>query len=82
MLGGQDKGFAFSYFKLSYRRKLIRTAWTSIVAIVFGIVVLLTKPESIGFAVGLIVIAAASGLIQGAYNYYRWKSEEQATVTK
>jgi hypothetical protein len=82
MYGGQDKGFALSYSKLSYRRKFIRTVWISIVSAVAGVCVLLLKPESTGFAMGPIAIAVVGGLIQGAYTYRCWKRDEQESGAK
>ena len=69
-----DKGFSFSYWRLSYRRKLIRTLWTSPAMFLF-----LLYPEETQFlsldrnsvmALAFLVVSA-----QAYYNYYRWKKE-------
>ncbi|WP_210611167.1 hypothetical protein [Priestia flexa] len=73
-----DTGFAVSYYKLSYRRKMIRTL-TSIpfIFIACGFLYYLSHwplPVYFGF-VGLISLIF---LVQVLYNYKMWKKEEQS----
>lgn len=79
MHGGCDKGFCFLYWRLSYRRKFIRTLWTMgiIVAIIIGAVIAQPAGDHFGlylFALTVLVL----GPIQAAYNYWRWQSELQS----
>ncbi|MCG7315050.1 hypothetical protein MHL30_18200 [Priestia flexa] len=72
-----DKDFAVSYYKLSYRRKMIRTL-TSIpfIIVACGVLYYLSDwplPIYFGF-VGLISVIF---LVQVLYNYKMWKKEEQ-----
>lgn len=75
---GIDKGSCFGYWKLSYRRKFIRTLWFTLL-----IVVLLLTPSEIPvigthklyWFAALIVIAPTQLL----YNYYKWQTEEAST---
>jgi hypothetical protein len=74
-----DKGFCLSYWKLSYRRKLIRTLWT--IPLV-GLLILLPEHSFIlkyftrAEVGGLLFLAAA---IQATYNYLKWKRAEGTT---
>lgn len=67
-----DKGFSFSYWRLSYRRKLIRTLWTSPV-----IFLLFLYPEETHFfsldRSSVIALAFLAVSAQAYYNYYKWK---------
>ena len=76
--GGCDKGFCISYYKLSYRRKLIRTLWTflfgsiAVVALLYFRPVLWNWPLYVALAiVGLVLIFIG----QAAYNYSKWQAE-------
>jgi ABC-type branched-subunit amino acid transport system permease subunit len=76
MKGGCDKGFCISYWKLSYRRKLVRTAWWFAFVFVAAIILLLAYPEGRAtLSYGAIAVLAVIFVIQAAYNYIRWKSE-------
>ena len=65
-----DKGFGLIYYKLSYRRKFIRTLWL----IPVSILVLIFTHESMmdtliwGFVIALIMVG------QAVYNYKKWKN--------
>ncbi len=63
---GVDKGFCLSYFKLSYRRKAVRTIW-------FTPVLLVIYYASLPFFVicGLIL------LVQLVYNLVMWRKLER-----
>lgn len=78
MNGGCDKGFCLSYYKLSYRRKFIRTIWTLVIgslavaALLKFRPVLWTKPTWLVIC-GVVLVLIF--LIQAAYNYSRWQAE-------
>ncbi|MFJ7736690.1 hypothetical protein ACIQ2D_10130 [Lysinibacillus sp. NPDC097287] len=71
-----DKGFTFAYAKLSYRRKLIRTLWSLLIMIP----VLLMLNLSVGLhsyeKQSIFLFLVFLFLIQLAYNYYKWKKNE------
>jgi hypothetical protein len=85
MTGGVDQGPCLSYWKLSYRRKMIRTLWG---ATLLPIVVVLHVSGSMSGMIGSVgcprpVKAAwwwagwcyATFPLQLGYNYYRWHRE-------
>lgn len=72
-----DKGFQLFYFKLSYRRKVIRTLITSPIAI-FAIGVIyyytnLSMPQNIILGLVFFILYTAEVL----YNIYMWKTKEK-----
>src|SRR4051812_43564310 len=67
MKNGVDQGASFVYWRLSYRRKFIRTLWLS--AVIFPILFALRVD---GFVVGALFVLAAG---QAGYSYYRWQRE-------
>ncbi len=70
---GVDKGFHFSYWGLSYRRKFIRTLW---VIGITPIVLLLpddVRPFSKEF---LFILTLTVGIVQLIYTYVMWKDLE------
>ncbi|HLR42719.1 MAG TPA: hypothetical protein VK067_05670 [Pseudogracilibacillus sp.] len=71
-----DEGFAFNYYKLSYRRKFIRSLITLPLSIVFIIVVYLITDWSmfVNLMLGVILLVLFVGQI--IYNYYMWKRNE------
>lgn len=70
-----DKGFVFAYWRLSYRRKFIRTLWMIPVDIlvVIGIHLLLKSPAATAFVAA---VAVVSLVVQAVYTYRKWKEEE------
>ena len=69
-----DKGFELVYFKLSYRRKMIRTLWSLLIAVlsyyvIYGYGDLTTNQNLIIFIFFSIIFG-----VQLAYNYVKWKS--------
>jgi hypothetical protein len=72
-----DKGFTFNYFKLSYRRKMIRTFW--MLPIMFILLVATNWYADLSFNENLIIsiIFLTLFLIQLAYNYNKWKKYER-----
>jgi len=84
MRGGVDRGPCFSYWRLSYRRKFLRTCWTAPVLLLllallhavgffdWGIVSALPWPGGFGWwAFG---VCALSGIVQGVYTFVRWRA--------
>jgi heme/copper-type cytochrome/quinol oxidase subunit 2 len=72
----KDKGWVFNYFKLSYRRKLIRT-WISLPISLIAIILLyyITDwAEQLYITLGVLLLVTF--LIQLIYNYVKWKREE------
>ena len=69
-----DKGIMICYWKLSYRRKFIRTLWMMPIAIV-TIVCFHTTFQSILLTCMVATMSAIMLLIQAIYNYRKWKNE-------
>ncbi len=79
MYGGCDQGFCFSYWSLSYRRKLIRSIWSTIIAIPIWIVVLTFQSDMSGWLIcAIVVVATLGGVLQALYNYRCWQTEIHA----
>ena len=71
-----DSGFEFFYWKLSYRRKLIRTIWMlPFLVIVMFLFQIRFKSYFLTCVIGAVIGIGA--IIQGIYNYRKWKAEEQ-----
>lgn len=69
-----DKGVEFCYWKLSYRRKLIRTLWMIPVLIMINIAFYKAFPAySYARIIGVILFLPV--FIQATYNYKKWKNE-------
>lgn len=74
----KDKGFKFYYFRLSYRRKMIRTLiFLPVVILLFFI---LDMDFLTGLGTGTIVVfkllLVITFLVQFTYNYIMWKKFE------
>lgn len=73
----KDKGFVLIYYKLSYRRRLIRTLWSIPFIIILYLAIyqldVLTLNEKI--AIGVIYLLLA--IIDIVYNYIKWKKVER-----
>lgn len=72
-----DKGISFCYWKLSYRRKFIRTLWLIPIGI-FVIFCFYIKFQSAIWTFLVAVAFAIMLLVQAIYNYKQWKKEEIA----
>jgi len=71
-----DKGFELIYWKLSYRRKFIRTLWTipfSIFAIALTILCDWSMKNVVAVAIILLIIASS----QLIYTYKKSKNEKE-----
>ena len=70
-----DKGFELVYWKLSYRRKFIRTLWMipwTIVALIF--IQIVGRNYKYTILAGIIYLVILP--IQAIYNYKKWMKEE------
>jgi hypothetical protein len=74
---GSDGGF--NYWKLSYRKKFIRTLWMIPVVIFLSIQLFVLDIHS-NFSVFLIVLLIVTLIVQLIYTYIKWKSETQINV--
>lgn len=70
-----DKGIELCYWKLSYRRKLIRTLWMIPIAIFIVLCFYITFWSTI-WTFLVAVAFAIMLLVQAIYNYKQWKKEE------
>ncbi|MCZ8537171.1 hypothetical protein M9R32_08270 [Paenisporosarcina quisquiliarum] len=77
MKNGRDGGF--NYWKLSYRKKFIRTLWMIPVAIFLSIQMIVMDIQS-NFSVFLFVLFIVTFIVQLIYTYIKWKSETQINV--
>lgn len=71
-----DKGIEICYWKLSYRRKFIRTLWLIPIEILLVFCFHITFHSTIWtflVAVGFVIML----LIQAVYNYKKWKKEDE-----
>ena len=65
-----DKDFEWCYWKLSYRRKFIRTLW--VLAIVILMSPFLISKDRTATATVLIILT----LVQLIYNYLKWQKDK------
>lgn len=70
-----DKGVEFFYWKLSYRRKFIRTLWTIPIDIAVIIYFHITF-QSYLWTCTITIMWGILFLIQAIYNYRKWKNEK------
>lgn len=76
-----DKGFELQYYKLSYRRRFIRTLWMipfAIIAVFLCYVLGFSEWSVLILAIVLAIIT----IVQALHNYKMWKSEEQSKEQK
>lgn len=74
--GKVDKGFELIYYRLSYRRRFIRTLWL-IPWMIIALCWLRWLGASIFIVVPLAVIFAIIDFIQALHNYKKWKEETE-----
>jgi hypothetical protein len=76
MVGGCDKGFCLNYWKLSYRRKFLRTIWGLAIVLV-GAAAIFATQQGYRTVPGYVVLGTVLliGVAQAIYNYSRWQSE-------
>ena len=68
---GVDEGFCLGYYRLSYRRKFIRTLWGMLFAPILLFLASLPHRE-LWFAAAIL-----TGILQAIYNYWKWQTEEK-----
>jgi len=74
----QDKGFQLIYWKLSYRRKFIRTLW--LIPLIFASSLFIWfKTYSLIFTLICFSIMVISEIFQAIYTYKKWKNGEENT---
>ncbi len=78
MKGGVDKGFCFSYWKLSYRRKFLRTLWFGLLVISVALFVGVPFLGRVEARIALL-IAIGTFVAQAIYTYVRWQNEKKET---
>ena len=71
-----DEGFTFCFWKLSYRRKFIRTLWT-LPFLIMVIFYLHVTFKSYLFTGIIGTILSAIFILQAVYYYKKWKMEER-----
>lgn len=73
----KDKGIELIYWKLSYRRKFIRTLWWTPVAVV-ALALIWGLNSNIIFKSIITILLILINLIQLIYNYIKWRSDEKS----
>ncbi|MFC3039671.1 ATPase [Virgibacillus xinjiangensis] len=71
-----DKGFTFNYYRLSYRRKMLRTFINIPIMVLLVILVYRSTDWKIGSIVLLGLLLFVAFLVQLIYNYRMWKRNE------
>ncbi|WP_164667318.1 ATPase [Virgibacillus doumboii] len=71
-----DKGVKANYFRLSYRRKFVRTLWTVPVSLLLLIAALFLVQFSWTLKIIIIVLSVVAFALQASYNYIMWKRHE------
>lgn len=69
-----DKGYEWNYWKLSYRRRFIRTLWL-IPIVLLASLFICYNAKSIFITVTIISILVVMGAIQLIYNYKKYQKE-------
>lgn len=76
-----DHGFAFNYFGLSYRRKMIRTLYTFPILMVALVLFYAASPLSLRYLLFLLLITVLGFIIQFLHNYKMWKQEQNESTS-
>ena len=71
-----DKGFEFIYFKLSHRRKMIRTLTSLPIVIITFIIIYYFSDWNLAFYISFVLFVSLGLAVQFLYNYKKWKTEE------
>jgi hypothetical protein len=80
MRGGCDRGFCVTYYKLSYRRKFIRTIWMFVIGVALIAGLLFMRPAALQKPVYVFVPATILTLVfvlQAGYTYSKWQAEKR-----
>ena len=71
-----DKGLEFRYYKLSYRRRFIRTLW-----LIPWMLLVLFLMHWLGASLFILVLTTViftiTDFVQALYNYKKWKEETE-----
>lgn len=74
--GRIDKGFELLYYKLSYRRRFIRTLWM-IPWMFLALVLMSLGGGSIYIIIPFAIVLIVALYIQACHNYKKWKAEDK-----
>lgn len=72
-----DTGFELIYWNLSYRRKFIRTLWTTPFCVI-GILLIISLKLNMLIKIIIPIILTLIYIWQLTYTYKKWKKEEQS----
>lgn len=70
-----DKGFELNYWKLSYRRKFLRTIYLGLPLCILVLFLLPKMYENKYDAIIFNILIIGTEIIQLIYTYYKWKKE-------
>jgi len=70
-----DKGIELCYWKLSYRRKFIRTLWMLPIMVVLIICFYITFQSILKTCI-IVIVLGILFLSQAIYNFTKWKNEK------
>ncbi len=73
----KDTGFVISYYKLSYRRKMIRTLWMLPMIVMSLTTICLYIDENFNEIIIVSIFLLVIFLMQFFYNYFKWKKYEK-----
>jgi purine-cytosine permease-like protein len=76
-----DKGFCWSYWRLSYRRKMLRSLWLGVATVLFFLFFSNWTIFGLKRNFVILLIFAMWGA-QALYNYYMWKRKETHNSNK
>lgn len=71
----KDKGIELIYYKLSYRRKFIRTLWWTPIAVI-ALALIWRGNYNIIFKIITTIVLILINLIQLIYTYNKWKNND------
>lgn len=76
--GKVDKGFELTYYRLSHRRRFIRTLWMLPMTAVFLVPLVDETVTKVVHLKGwlVMVVCLLATVVQAAYEYGKWQKEE------
>ncbi len=75
-----DRGIAINYYRLSYRRKLVRTFYSLPIIIAALIFIYYFSDWAFPVYLAFFLLITVGFFLQVFYNYYKWKKTEQPTL--
>lgn len=72
-----DRGFVFNYYRLSYRRKYIRSLISIPIVLVACMIIYTLAEWPVSIKNGFVIIFLIVVIIQVIYNYKMWKKHEE-----